>query len=95
MSRAATRAVLPAEAGARTQADSPRGQAGAGGACCPFQWKWVEVHRIGGRRGLVRGTLADLTRRGWLEHNGNGEVRPSSAFPPAVAQALSAIGDPD
>jgi hypothetical protein len=57
---------------------------GSGGAHCP--WRWVDVDRSSRRR------LAHLIKRGWLESDGNGRMRPTRMFPLAVAQALGAIG---
>jgi hypothetical protein len=49
------------------------------------EWRWVDVDRIGRR------SFGDLIRRGWVESDGNGRVRPTSRFPDAVARALAAI----
>jgi hypothetical protein len=62
---------------------------GGRGAHRPFQWKWVDLDRIGGLQSLVD----DLIGRGWLESDGNGRVRPTNMFPIAVARAFSAIAD--
>jgi hypothetical protein len=57
---------------------------GSGGARRP--WRWVDVDRGSQQR------FAHLVKRGWLESDGNGRMRPTSMFPLAVARGLGAIG---